>query len=125
MHRPIACALALFGFSAGAIAQEAAELGEKVFRRCMACHSVEASAKKVGPDLAAIVGRPVANVEGYAYSEAMLAFAAGGKVWEEEMLAAFFTAPREIVPGTKMAFSGLRKQEDVDNLIAYLKHAGE
>ena len=125
MRRQILCAFAVLGLCAGATAQDAAELGEKVFRRCAACHSLEAGTKKVGPDLAGIVGRPVASVEGFAYSEAMLAFAEGGKAWDKETLAAYITAPRETVPDTKMAFAGLRKQEDVDNLIVYLEQAAE
>jgi cytochrome c len=125
MRRLILCAFAVFGLPAGAMAQETAELGEKVFRRCGACHSLEAGARKGGPDLAGIVGRPVASVEGYDYSDAMLAFAEGGKVWDEETLATYITAPRETVPGTNMAFSGLRKREDVDNLIAFLKQAAK
>ncbi|MNL60425.1 Cytochrome c-552 [compost metagenome] len=68
-----------------------------------------------------IVGRPVATVEGFKYSKAMKEFGADGKVWSEELLAQYLPKPRELVKGTSMAFAGVRKPEDVANLIAYLK----
>lgn len=92
--------------------------GEKLFKRCVACHTIEKGGKnKVGPNLYGIVGKPVAQVEGYAYSPAMKAY--GGE-WTVERLDAYLLQPRAEVKGTKMAFAGLKKEEDRVNLIAYL-----
>ncbi|MCC5781108.1 cytochrome c family protein [Nitratireductor sp. B36] len=92
--------------------------GEKLFKRCVACHTVEKDGKnKVGPNLYGIVGKPVAHVEDYSYSPAMKAY--GGE-WTVERLDAYLLQPRAEVKGTKMAFAGLKKEEDRVNLIAYL-----
>ena len=95
--------------------------GKAVFRKCMACHSVEAN-NKVGPNLENIVGRPVASVEDYRYSKAMTAFAEGGRLWNEALLAEYLMSPRTMVKGTSMAFAGLKKLEDIVDLTAYLKN---
>lgn len=97
------------------------EAGAKVFKKCAACHSVEEAKNKVGPHLVGIYDRPVASVEGFKYSKAMVAFAEGDKVWSEDLMREYFVAPRAIVKGTKMAFAGVRKPKDLDNLMAYLK----
>ncbi|MEQ8784584.1 MAG: cytochrome c family protein [Roseibium album] len=93
--------------------------GEKVFRKCAACHTVERDGKqKVGPNLFGTVGGPVASVEGYRYSSALAAY--GGR-WTPERLDAFLKKPRAEVKRTKMSFTGLRKQEDRKNLVLYLE----
>lgn len=103
-----------------AVAQDAAS-GEKVFRKCQACHAVGDDAKnKVGPALNGIVGRAAATVEGFAYSDAMKAKAAEGLVWDEANLTAYLQAPKDFIPGNKMAFAGLRKANEPADLIAYL-----
>ena len=94
--------------------------GEKVFKKCMACHSVAGKANKVGPYLQGVINRPVATAEGYAYSDGMKQFAAGGKVWDEATLDTYLTNPKALVPKTKMAFPGLKKPEDRADLIAFL-----
>ena len=100
--------------------------GEKVFARCKACHAVGPEAKnKVGPVLNGVVGRHAGAVEGYKYSKAMAAKGAEGLVWDEAALAAYLANPRGFVKGTKMAFAGLKKEEDVDNIIAYLASFAE
>ena len=76
---------------------------------------------KVGPTLKGVVGRKVASVEGYKYSDAMKAFGATGAVWDEATLAAYLPDPRAYVPGTKMAFAGLKNPQEVADIIAYLK----
>lgn len=91
--------------------------GEAVFKKCKSCHKLEEGANAVGPDLFGIVGREVASREGFKYSDAMLGF---GGVWDAERLAAFLLKPKDLIPGTKMTFSGLRKEEDRADLIAYL-----
>ena len=103
-----------------------AEDGEKVFRKCKACHQVGPDAKnRVGPILTGIVGRSPASVEGFKYSDAMQALADEGKTWTPEELAAFLEKPRDYAKGTKMAFAGLRKEEDRNDVIAYLATFGE
>lgn len=98
-----------------------AKAGEKVFAKCKACHEVEKGVNKVGPTLKGLVGRKAASVPDYKYSEAMLAKGAEGLVWTEETLTAYLPDPKAYVPKTKMAFAGLKKPEDVANIIAYLK----
>jgi cytochrome c len=95
--------------------------GEQVFKKCMACHTVSEKTNKVGPHLVGIVGRPVASVEGYAYSEAMKAHGAGGAAWDEAALQAYLENPKAIVAKSKMAFAGLKKEDERADLIAFLK----
>lgn len=114
----------LFGFSvsfgAGAQAADLAK-GERVFKKCRACHEIGADAKtKTGPILTAIVGREAGTEDGYKYSKALIAAAEGGLVWDEASLDAFLTKPKDFLPKTKMTFAGLRKEADRENLIAYL-----
>ena len=106
--------------AAPALAQDAAK-GEKIFKRCTSCHTVEAGGRnKIGPNLNGIFGRKIASVEGYRYSKA---FKASDIVWDEENIDGFVEAPKKFIPKTKMRFSGLRKEADRANLIAYLKEA--
>lgn len=106
---------------AGAVLADGdAVAGAKVFKQCMACHSATDATNKVGPSLMGIIGRPVASVAGYSYSPAMKTFGEG-KIWDEAEMAAYLPDPRGLVKGTKMAFAGLKKPEDVANVIAYLK----
>ena len=118
----------LFGLVAGvallagvsaASAQDAAE-GEKVFRQCKACHSLEAGKKGVGPSLNGLIGRTSGKVEGFAYSPAMQA---SNIVWNEENLAKYIADPKGFVAGNKMAFAGVKKEEDLKNVVAYLLEA--
>lgn len=92
--------------------------GEKTFRKCKACHTVdEGGANRVGPNLYGIVGAPVAAVDGFRYSDALVEY---GGDWTPDRLAAFLANPRKAVPGTKMGFGGLRKEQDQADVIAYL-----
>ena len=101
-----------------------AAAGERVFRRCGSCHEVgEAAANKVGPTLNGVVGRPAAAVEDYEYSDAMQEAAAGGLVWTVAVLQEYLEKPRDVVPGTKMNFPGLRSEEQRNDVIAYLHQA--
>ncbi len=97
-----------------------AAAGEKVFGKCKACHKVDGS-NATGPHLDGVVGRVVASVEGFAYSDGMKAH---GGDWTPEALEAFLTNPKGVVAGTKMSFAGLPKVEDRANLIAYLATLG-
>lgn len=95
--------------------------GEKVFRKCMACHDVGPEAKaKVGPPLNGIIGRAAAAFEGFKYSDAMMEAAALGLVWSAETIGELLEKPKDFVPGTKMTFAGLRKEEERADVIAYL-----
>lgn len=99
-----------------------AEEGKKVFAKCAVCHTIgKAEANKVGPNLWGIVNRKVAVHEGFAYSEAMKKLNAEGKVWEYETLYRYLYAPKQYVEGTKMAFAGIKKDDERANLIAYLR----
>jgi cytochrome c len=118
--RLVLAASALIFSTAAAHAQDA-EKGAKVFRLCMACHTADAETNKVGPHLKGVVGRKAASVEGFKYSDAMLAKGAEGVVWDEATLTAYLPDPKGFVPGTKMVFNGVKKPEDVADLIAFLK----
>ncbi|MGP6086138.1 c-type cytochrome [Antarctobacter jejuensis] len=103
-----------------------ADAGEKVFRKCKACHQVGDDAKnRVGPVLNGIVGGPIAAAEGFKYSDAMVAFGAENEAWTPEILDQYLTNPRDYIPGNKMSFAGLRKEEERQNVIAYLAANGE
>lgn len=96
--------------------------GEAVFRKCKACHMVGEGAKnRTGPPLNDIVGAKAGAVEGFRYSKALEEAAAGGLVWDHESLASFLEKPRDYMKGTKMSFPGLRTQEEIDAVIAYLQ----
>lgn len=98
-----------------------AEAGEKVFRKCMACHAVgEGAENKIGPILNGVIDRNVAAVADFTYSDVLVEMGAEGKVWSVEEMDAFLTKPRDYAKGTKMSFAGLRKEEDRADVIAYL-----
>lgn len=96
--------------------------GAAVFKKCGACHTATGPDNRVGPSLMGVVGRPVASKPDYAYSPAMKAFGADGKVWDEALLRKYLPAPQFLVKGTRMSFPGLKNDRDLDNLIAYLKN---
>lgn len=112
---------ALFlGLAPAASAAGDAAAGAVVFRKCGACHTAVEAVNRVGPSLLGIVGRPVAAFEGYPYSRAMQAFGEDGKIWDEALLAEYLLSPKAVVPGTKMSFAGLKKPQDIADLIAFL-----
>jgi len=95
--------------------------GEKVFKKCAACHAVGDGAKnKIGPVLNGIVGRPAAALADFKYSDAMKAKGAEGLVWTDEVLHEYLKKPSAMVKGTTMSFAGLRKDAERDDVIAYL-----
>lgn len=120
MKLSIAAGVALLTLTTIASAEGDVAKGEKVFKKCAACHAVGPDAKnKVGPLMNGIVGRAVATVEGFKYSPAMTEFGAG-KVWDEATLSGYLADPKGFVPKNKMAFVGLKKEDELKNVIAYL-----
>ena len=98
--------------------------GEKVFKRCKACHKLEDGKNGVGPHLAGIVGRDIASVDGFKYSDAMTAYGEANGAWTAELLDTFLTKPKKEVKGTKMAFGGLKKEQQRNDLFCYLESGG-
>ena len=106
-----------------ALADGSAVLGEKVFAKCRACHAVGDGAKdKVGPQLNNMFGRTAGTLESYAkkYSKAMIEAGENGLVWNEDSLEEYLVSPRTMIKGTKMTFAGLKKEDDIEDVIAYL-----
>jgi cytochrome c len=90
-----------------------------VFKKCKACHWADKEKNKTGPHLVGIIGRTAGSLESYKkYSKAMKA---SGIVWDETTLNDYLRAPKKYLKGTKMAFAGLKKDADIENVIAYLK----
>ncbi|WP_432382022.1 c-type cytochrome [Duganella sp. P38] len=93
--------------------------GARLFQRCAACHAVGPYASAgYGPQLNGIVGRRSASTTDYKYSEAMRK---SGLVWTEKNLAAFLRAPHDVVPGTSMRFWGIKDEQQVADLLSYMK----
>lgn len=94
------------------------EKGAQVFRKCQACHRVGPGATAlVGPPLNGIIGRKAASIEGYSYSPAMRQSAV---IWDAGTLSQYLKAPKDFIPNVYMNFPGLKKDEDIANVIAYL-----
>lgn len=99
-----------------------AAAGEVTFKVCRTCHQIGESARNfVGPELNGVVGRKAGTAPGYNYSDANKN---SGLTWDEATLMKYLHSPREVVPGTKMAFPGLTRDSDIANVIAYLKQFG-
>jgi len=97
--------------------------GEKVFKKCSACHSIEAGGgNKIGPALYNVVGRKIAAVEDYKYSKALVEYK---KNWSFEELNGFLIKPQKWIKGTKMAYAGLRKEKDRASVILYMNSKGD
>ncbi len=111
-------ALAMALLSSGTAVAADIKAGEKVFKKCKACHYADREKHKTGPHLVNIIGRTAGSIEDYKkYSKAMKA---SGIVWDETTLADYLRAPKKYIKGTKMAFVGLKKDADIENVIAYL-----
>ncbi len=92
--------------------------GKTVFNKCLACHAIGENAKnKVGPELNGLDGRKAGTVEGYSYSDANKK---SGITWNEKEFKEYIRSPKTKIPGTKMAFAGITKDSEVDNLWAYI-----
>lgn len=117
---PEAAAAGADAFAAAYAAADPAD-GQKVFRKCGACHKLEEGRNGVGPSLWAVVGRDIAAIDGFKYSDALKAH--DGE-WDPRTLSAFIENPKAWAPGTKMSFAGLAKIEERAALIKYLNEAG-
>lgn len=95
-----------------------AEAGRVGFGQCRSCHTVEAGVNRVGPSMHGVVGRAVGTEPGYRYSTAM---AAAGGVWDDQHLFDYLEKPREVIPGTKMTYLGIKDAQRRADIIAYLK----
>ena len=92
--------------------------GEKVFKKCSACHQIAADGKNmIGPNLWGVIGRTAGSVSDYKYSKAMIAYA---KEWSYEEMNSYLIKPQAYIKGTKMAFAGLRKEKDRASVILYM-----
>lgn len=122
MKKSMTLALALLGaLSSAALAEGDAAKGEKVFNKCKACHVADAETNKIGPHLKGLIGRNVASVPEYKYSDSMLEFAKTNPKWEEALFLTYIENPKALVPKTKMVFPGLKKEDERADLLAYLK----
>jgi cytochrome c len=121
MKQVVLAAIALVASTAAASAQDVAA-GEQSFKKCLPCHSVGEGAKnKVGPELNGLDGRKSGNAEGFNYTEANKN---SGLTWNETVFKEYIKDPRAKIPGTKMVFAGIKNEEEVNNLWAYLKQFG-
>ena len=92
--------------------------GEKVFKKCSACHMIASGGKNmIGPNLWGVIGRTAGSISDYKYSKAMVAYA---KQWSFEEMNSYLIKPQAYIKGTKMAFAGLRKEKDRASVILYL-----
>lgn len=122
LSRLLCLGLLMFIFTSQSYAGDAAA-GEKVYVKCKVCHEVEADKSKIGPSLHGLMGREAGSLASFeGFSDAMKS---SGITWDETTLKEFLKAPLTYVKGTKMVFLGLKSDEDLDNLLAYLAQFSE
>jgi cytochrome c len=121
MRRLFFGAVMMAAMSTGAAAADV-ENGKSIWNKCRACHQVGENAKNlVGPILNGLIGRKAGTVEGYNYSEANKA---SGITWDDATFREYIKNPKAKIPNTKMVFAGLTDEQDIDDLLAYLKQFG-
>ena len=91
--------------------------GQKVFGKCKTCHEITSDKNKVGPTLHRVIGRKAGAVPGFKYSQAM---ANADVTWDATTIAEYVVKPKDFIPGNKMAFVGLKKEEEIQDLLAYI-----
>lgn len=119
--RPVLLAIALLSLTPMPALAETGDLaeGEAVFKtRCAECHEARDDGSRIGPDLHGLWGRTSGTLEGYDYSPAMKA---AGVVWDEVTLSDYLKNPRAYVPQTKMAFNGLKRPGELEDILVYLR----
>ena len=115
----LVAATALTLLTAGMARAQDAAAGEKVFAQCRACHQIGETAKNlIGPKLNGVIGRKAGSVEGFAYSAANKN---SGLTWDEATFTDYIHDPRAKIPGTKMTFAGLKNEQQIRDLLAYLE----
>jgi cytochrome c len=121
-HLPAAMVFLLAGI-APAAADGDAVAGAEAAASCAVCHNMDSVENKVGPGLKGIIGRVAGTQPDFldTYSDAMKAAGKGGLIWNEETLAKFIKLPRAMVPGTSMTFAGVRSDQKIADIVAYIK----
>ena len=122
--RPLAVAAALAAVAVASPPGAAQDLanGEKVWKKCKACHTLEEGGKnKIGPNLFGVIGAPAGMVEGFKYSKAFLE---AGLTWDDATMTAWLADPKDVVKGSKMAFPGLKEPADIADVIAFMASQG-
>lgn len=116
---PVLSTISILVLAAGpAFADGDIAKGEKVFNKCKACHEIASDKNKVGPTLQGVIGRQAGAVPGFNYSEAT---AASGVVWDAATISEYVEKPKEFIAGNKMAFAGLKKEDEIEDLVAYIE----
>lgn len=106
------------GGPAHADADADAAKGEKVYAKCKTCHELTTAKNKVGPTLQGVIGRTAGTVEGFKYSEAMVN---SGVTWDVATIGEYVGKPKEFIAGNKMAFAGLKKEDEIEDLLAFIQ----
>jgi cytochrome c len=100
------------------------EAGRRVFNQCTACHTInQGGPNRVGPNLHGVMGRKAGSIEGFRYSANLKQLGEGGHVWNEETLRPYLQNPKAVAPQGIMAFPGLRNEQQLNDVIAYVKQA--
>jgi cytochrome c len=121
----LAAAAALALAPLGAAQAQDAAAGQRVFNQCRACHVIENNGRNgVGPNLHGVAGRKAAAIENFRYSANMRQLAEGGLTWTDENLRRYLANPKDVVPQGSMSFPGIRNEQQLNDLIAYLKSQG-
>ena len=98
--------------------------GQRVFNQCMACHTInQGGPNRVGPNLHGVIGRKAGAVEGFRYSANLKQLGENGHVWNEETLRPYLTNPKTVAPQGTMSFPGIRNEQQLNDVIAYVKQA--
>jgi cytochrome c len=120
-RKALAAAVMLAASLSAAHADGDAVAGKVVFKKCVACHEATGDKVKVGPPLEGVIGRAAGSHPGFQYSKNMVELGEAGLVWDEEHLEKYLRKPKDVVPKGTMAFAGLSKDDDIEDVIAYLE----